>query len=241
MRAARVIQHLADWTEDLAEKRVGAGILMLDGSLQLLYRNRRSGQLCDEINKLQEGKAANGVLPPAVAELCAGIKKNLQVRIQAKDRAQFTVRRIAGNRERPVLLCGLGLPDLQGLQQSRILVMMESIDRRQDTTTAGAKQLYGLTDREAEVVSNLLKGWTNKEIANELAVTEQTVKEHIKHIMEKTKTSTRTGILMQVVQKRESDGAHAAGQPNPPPTTSLPRRRLRGITRFIPLEKVIGS
>ena len=50
------------------------------------------------------------------------------------------------------------------------------------------------------VVQNLLKGWTNKEIANELGVTEQTIKEHIKHIMAKTKTTTRTGILVQVIR-----------------------------------------
>ena len=50
------------------------------------------------------------------------------------------------------------------------------------------------------MVKNLLKGWTNKEIAHDLAVSEQTVKEHIKHIMAKTKTTTRTGILVQVMQ-----------------------------------------
>jgi DNA-binding NarL/FixJ family response regulator len=63
-----------------------------------------------------------------------------------------------------------------------------------------AKELFRLTDREVSVVQHLLKGWTNKEIANALTVTEQTVKEHIKHIMAKTKTSTRTGILVHVLR-----------------------------------------
>jgi hypothetical protein len=44
-----------------------------------------------------------------------------------------------------------------------------------------------------------LKGWTNKEIANEMGLALQTVKEHFKHILEKTRTTTRTGIVMQVV------------------------------------------
>jgi len=48
------------------------------------------------------------------------------------------------------------------------------------------------------VIEHLAKGWTNKEIANALGITEQTVKEHIKHIMQKTKSTTRTGILAQV-------------------------------------------
>ncbi|MCE7976493.1 MAG: DNA-binding response regulator, partial [Nitrospira sp. NTP1] len=42
------------------------------------------------------------------------------------------------------------------------------------------------------------KGWTNKEIANALNITEQTVKEHIKHIMRKTNSTTRTGVLVQI-------------------------------------------
>ena len=45
-----------------------------------------------------------------------------------------------------------------------------------------------------------MKGWTNKEIANAIAISELTVKEHIKHIMDKTRTSTRTGILVKILQ-----------------------------------------
>ena len=48
------------------------------------------------------------------------------------------------------------------------------------------------------MIEHLAKGWTNKEIANALGITEQTVKEHIKHIMEKTGSSTRTGILARI-------------------------------------------
>ena len=63
------------YMETIAEKRVGPGILMLTSSMQLLYRDRRSWELCAQINKHQSGKAANGVLPPAVADLCVKIMK----------------------------------------------------------------------------------------------------------------------------------------------------------------------
>jgi DNA-binding CsgD family transcriptional regulator len=186
--------------ESIAEKRAGPGILLLTSSMQLLYRDRRTWELCGQINKSQNGKSANGVLPPAVAELCAEIMKTLQVRTEAKDWEHFRVKRIIGDPKRPVLLRGVGLPDRGGIQQSRILITMEEVGRRQEAVTEQAKELFHLTDREVSVVQNLLKGWTNKEIANELGVTEQTVKEHIKHIMEKTKTTTRTGILVQVLR-----------------------------------------
>ena len=65
-------------------------------------------------------------------------------------------------------------------------------------TLAVANGAVQLTNREQSVVENLAKGWTNKEIANALHITEQTVKEHIKHIMRKTNSTTRTGVLVQV-------------------------------------------
>jgi len=77
---------------------------------------------------------------------------------------------------------------------------MEEIGRRQEALIEQAKEMFHLTEREVAVVQHLLKGWTNKEIANALHVTEQTVKEHIKHVMTKTKTTTRTGILVQVLR-----------------------------------------
>lgn len=103
-----------------------------------------------------------------------------------------------GDHEHPVLLRGLGLPD-RDLQRSRILVMMEEVGRRKETITEQAKEVFRLTNREQAVVQHLLKGWTNKQIANALGITEQTVKEHIMHIMQKTHTTTRTEILVQIL------------------------------------------
>ena len=79
--------------ESIAEKRAGPGILLLSSSMQLLYRDRRTWELCAQINKAQNGKAANGVLPTAVAELCSEIMKTLQVRTDAKDWEHFRVKR----------------------------------------------------------------------------------------------------------------------------------------------------
>jgi predicted transcriptional regulator len=57
-----------------------------------------------------------------------------------------------------------------------------------------------------------LKGWTNKEIANEMRLAEQTIKEYFKHISEKTSTTTRTGIVMKIIH---SGLRHALATPSP--------------------------
>jgi len=50
----------------------------------------------------------------------------------------------------------------------------------------------GLTDREIEVLKEVAGGNRNREIAERLFISEETVKVHIKHIMEKLGASDRT-------------------------------------------------
>jgi DNA-binding NarL/FixJ family response regulator len=50
----------------------------------------------------------------------------------------------------------------------------------------------GLTPREIEVLSQIAGGNRNRDIAKKLFITEETVKVHIKHIMEKLGASDRT-------------------------------------------------
>lgn len=186
----------------ITEQRAGPGIIVLSSSMQLLHMNRQASELCRKINEAEHGKQnskqAQGVLPSALTELSSEIIKALTVRTEAKDWEQFEVKRVAGNSEQPILLRGFGLPDRGGITNARLVITMEEIGRRQQFNTEQAKERFQLTNREHAVVEHLAKGWTNKEIANALNITEQTVKEHIKHIMRKTNSTTRTGILAQV-------------------------------------------
>jgi DNA-binding NarL/FixJ family response regulator len=49
-----------------------------------------------------------------------------------------------------------------------------------------------LTDREIEVLKQIAEGNRNRDIADKLFITEETVKVHIKHIMEKLSATDRT-------------------------------------------------
>ena len=59
----------------------------------------------------------------------------------------------------------------------------------------------GLTDREVEIVRSLPKGLTNKEMAERLFVTENTVKVHIKNILEKLQLRNRQQLAAYAVQQ----------------------------------------
>lgn len=69
----------------------------------------------------------------------------------------------------------------------------QNADKRDKT----AEQIYyafrnkGLTQREAEVARLACSGRSNKEIAEELVISETTVKKHMQHIFEKLEIGSR--------------------------------------------------
>jgi DNA-binding NarL/FixJ family response regulator len=60
------------------------------------------------------------------------------------------------------------------------------------TETAGPpKKTFGLTPRELQVAALIAEGCTNKDIAAECGIGEETVKHHLKRIFDKTGVSSR--------------------------------------------------
>lgn len=67
-----------------------------------------------------------------------------------------------------------------------------------DTTPAQA--LEPLTERETDVLRLLAQGQSNKQIAHDLNIGEQTVKTHVKHVLEKLGVSSRTQAALYAVR-----------------------------------------
>jgi DNA-binding CsgD family transcriptional regulator len=176
------------------------GVFAFTLSLELLYMNHEAQELSRYLNRSRGGPAANGLLPSDVTKLCEEILRRLHTQADAKDWQQVHVRRMGGELSRPIMLQGFGIPDASGLEHSLIIVLMEERESRTDARIEAARTRYGLTDREMNVLENLAKGLTNKEIGITLGIAEQTIKEHLKHIMEKTQVSTRTAVLAQLFQ-----------------------------------------
>src|SRR5262249_49767502 len=65
-------------------------------------------------------------------------------------------------------------------------------------------EFYGddaLTEREVEVLQRIAGGKRNRDIAEQLFISEETVKVHIKHVMEKLGASDRTQALAIAVRR----------------------------------------
>ncbi|MEW1722050.1 LuxR C-terminal-related transcriptional regulator [Streptomyces sp. NPDC093109] len=73
--------------------------------------------------------------------------------------------------------------------------------RRQSPRGEPARwQAPGLTAKETEVVTLLAEGMTNKSIARSLAVSERTVKNHLRSVFVKLGATSRTEVALLVVR-----------------------------------------
>lgn len=61
---------------------------------------------------------------------------------------------------------------------------------------APEKKTYGLTPRELEVVTCIVEGCSNKDVAKQFAISEETVKRHLSNIFDKTGVSTRLELAL---------------------------------------------
>ena len=207
--------------DSIAEKRAGPGLLLMSASMQLIYCDPCARQLWLLLNKEVSGKMAYGILPPVITTFCHEVIDLLSVRRYAKDWEEFQLKRVIGTSTRPILLRGIGLPSSHGPTAS-ILVILEEVGRRHIDQIDEAKHRFALTDREMAVIRRLVKGETNKEIGIGLVIVEQTVKEHIKNIMHKTRTTTRTGVLMRILGYPEGPEPTVASKMAPAQAATLP-------------------
>lgn len=129
-----------------------------------------------------------------------------------------------------VTLMDLRLPDLSGIDaliairlefpEARISYMLKSAPRKDliesirkvhsgkksvppEVASHLAEHLSGesLTEREIDVLRHIAGGNRNKDIAKRLFISEETVKVHVKHIMEKLGASDRTQAMAIAVRR----------------------------------------
>lgn len=94
-------------------------------------------------------------------------------------------------------------------QQVELQVVTRTASQRNDESDTMATQMHeqlmrrGLTKREIEIAKAILKGMSNREIAESFYVSEATVKKHISHIFEKLGIQKRDEIKMVISESLE--------------------------------------
>ena len=64
------------------------------------------------------------------------------------------------------------------------------------------RKTYGLTPREMEVVQCIAEGCSNKDVARQFTISEETVKRHLSNVFDKTGVSTRLELALFAIEKK---------------------------------------
>jgi two-component system, NarL family, nitrate/nitrite response regulator NarL len=78
-------------------------------------------------------------------------------------------------------------------------IVGDLVDVLQQSPKPGKPEMFGLTPRELQVVSAIVEGCANKDIAQTFSITEDTVKRHLKNIFDKLGVSSRLELAMFAV------------------------------------------
>jgi two-component system, NarL family, nitrate/nitrite response regulator NarL len=71
----------------------------------------------------------------------------------------------------------------------------------QSSRAAGGRLAFGLTPRERDVLTLIVAGYANKDIARECAVSEETIKHHLTRMFDKVGVSNRLELAMAATER----------------------------------------
>jgi DNA-binding NarL/FixJ family response regulator len=75
-------------------------------------------------------------------------------------------------------------------------------DLIQKASVQPERKTFGLTPRELEVVASIVEGCSNKDIAKEFVISEETVKRHLSNVFDKTGVSTRLELALFAISHK---------------------------------------
>jgi DNA-binding NarL/FixJ family response regulator len=79
----------------------------------------------------------------------------------------------------------------------RVVNLLKALQELQAQAAAvPERKTYGLTPRELEVVSCIVEGCSNRDIAKQFTISEETVKRHLSNVFDKTGVSTRLELAL---------------------------------------------
>lgn len=184
-----------------------SGFLVLTGASRLIFMNHQAWTLMEIFTNPSDRPMEQAGRPQEVNELSDSIRALLGARNEGKSCEQLQLHRLSGTTEGPVLLRAIGIPCSEGIQQSYIVIFLYAIRRLPDIVSERPRECMALSEQEQALVQRLIKGLTDIQIAAQLGMAEQVVKEHLQNILQKTQSSNRTEALLRILRSWHKDPA----------------------------------
>lgn len=165
------------------------GVLVIDGSRRIQLANHASLAMLRPIAGGEFQVASGAELPATLLALLDDIESRLSIGPDS-----CTV--MLPTYDICVRACAIGAP-----YQSSIMLLIERASR--EDVVRSALENYPLTPREAEVAGLVLRGYSNRRIADHLVLAESTVEDHLKRIFAKLGVRSRSSLSSKILGIRE--------------------------------------
>jgi len=188
---------------EVVSKRSYPGILVFDHRENLVLSNPVALDILTQLSgsrDLSLKSDAGITIPKEIYNLCRSLKKNISPHYRILSASLPSQAALCSTQG--VTYCYRG-SFLRASSDSvgdtfHIVIMIETMLQRLDPDTDTFKKRFELTDRQMEIVDRLLSGCSNKEIASRLYVCEDTIKGHLRQIMQRLGVHSRAEILSMV-------------------------------------------
>ncbi|MBV8596627.1 MAG: helix-turn-helix transcriptional regulator [Candidatus Eremiobacteraeota bacterium] len=165
------------------------GVLVVDIARRIRLANEASVKMLRPILAGGDAFALGSELPVPIRQLIDDIESRLALGADS---------------------CSLMLPALDvciracvisGDREAHLMLLVERASRQDIVRSALSR--YRLTPREAEVAALVLRGFSNRRIADSLVLTEYTVEDHLKRIFAKVGVRSRSSLASKILGIRE--------------------------------------
>ena len=174
------------------------GVLILGSARELLYMTLNAHKFLTELDGLT-GASWNGtVLPLAVQHVCTELQHDGTQPRAGTDWDKMQVRHLVRTTHGTMLVRGYGIIEQHGGQTGRFLILFETLPPESAVHDQHGETDCQFTVRQRAIVNGLVRGLTNKEIAESMLISVHTVKEYIRQLMMKLHTTSRAGIVARV-------------------------------------------
>lgn len=177
---------------------IASGVLFLSITHDVLYVSPEGFRILQRLHEFEQEYPPSMTLPQSVQQLCLDLDSARRERTTPVEWASIQLQRTTGPVSTPVTLRGFVIPEWSTPLTCRLLILFEAHQTAQPHPTESAKETLPLTERQQAIAKGLIRGLTNKELANELHISAHTVKEYVRVIMRKVQASTRAGVVARL-------------------------------------------
>ncbi len=186
---------------DYIEKQSSIGMILLDETLQIIYRNPKADEVFGKLKS--SGLAVNRDDPISSRFLkdCREMKDSLE---SCPTGGMIVPRRsvVKGPDQTRFSVVSEVLDQESGWEGSRLfMVSIEEQSAPADIDPQYLIDAFHLSRREIDVVALLLLGLKNLQIAGELFVSEVTIKKHLQNIYDKVGVNNRTTLISRILTR----------------------------------------